>query len=182
MATGEQVVRLAAMGDVHCTKTSQGALQPLFQQMNERADILLLCGDLTDYGLPVQLCPVEETIWSKAFVMERERYDGADIAHLLHAYGERLDWHRLLNRFDSHWRILLSPLVLFGFIYPDERGCIPAFVMETLLDRRRSEAQPPLTAGRLCQGTLLSRAQYPIDLECWGYEDARLPLKERAGL
>ncbi len=34
-------------------------------------------------GLAVQLCPVEETIWSKAFVMERERYDGADVAHIL---------------------------------------------------------------------------------------------------
>jgi Icc-related predicted phosphoesterase len=46
------VVRLAAVGDIHCTKTSQGSLQPLFQQINDRADILLLCGDLTDYGLP----------------------------------------------------------------------------------------------------------------------------------
>jgi Icc-related predicted phosphoesterase len=52
MATEQRVVRLAAVGDVHCTKTSQGALQPLFQQMNDSADILLLCGDLTDYGLP----------------------------------------------------------------------------------------------------------------------------------
>jgi Icc-related predicted phosphoesterase len=52
MATAQEVVRVAAIGDVHCTKTSQGALQPLFQQINERADILLLCGDLTDYGLP----------------------------------------------------------------------------------------------------------------------------------
>ena len=52
MANGQQAVRVAAIGDVHCTKTSQGALQPLFQQINENADILLLCGDLTDYGLP----------------------------------------------------------------------------------------------------------------------------------
>jgi Icc-related predicted phosphoesterase len=52
MANGQQAVRVAAIGDVHCTKTSQGALQPLFQQINESADILLLCGDLTDYGLP----------------------------------------------------------------------------------------------------------------------------------
>jgi Icc-related predicted phosphoesterase len=52
MATAQEVVRVAAIGDVHCTKTAQGALQPLFQQINERADILLLCGDLTDYGLP----------------------------------------------------------------------------------------------------------------------------------
>lgn len=52
MATAQEVVRVAAIGDVHCTKTSQGVLQPLFQQINERADILVLCGDLTDYGLP----------------------------------------------------------------------------------------------------------------------------------
>jgi Icc-related predicted phosphoesterase len=52
MTTEPHVVRVAAVGDVHCTKTSQGALQPLFQQINDSADILLLCGDLTDYGLP----------------------------------------------------------------------------------------------------------------------------------
>jgi Icc-related predicted phosphoesterase len=52
MASGQQAVRVAAIGDVHCTKTSQGVLQPLFQQINESADILLLCGDLTDFGLP----------------------------------------------------------------------------------------------------------------------------------
>jgi Icc-related predicted phosphoesterase len=52
MATEQQVVRVAAIGDVHCTKTSQGALQPLFQQISASADVLVLCGDLTDYGLP----------------------------------------------------------------------------------------------------------------------------------
>ena len=48
----EQIVRVAAVGDVHCKKTSQGELQPFFQQLNNNADVLLLCGDLTDYGLP----------------------------------------------------------------------------------------------------------------------------------
>ena len=45
------VVRVAAVGDLHCTKTSAGAFQPLFAQVAEQADVLLLCGDLTDYGL-----------------------------------------------------------------------------------------------------------------------------------
>jgi Icc-related predicted phosphoesterase len=45
-------VRVAAVGDLHCTKTSQGALQPLFAAASANADVLLLCGDLTDYGLP----------------------------------------------------------------------------------------------------------------------------------
>ena len=114
--------------------------------------------------------------------MERERYDGADIAHLLRACAERLDWSRLLERFDSHWRVLLSHLVLFGFVYPYERGRIPPFVMDTLLGRLQGEAQPPPAAGRLCQGTLLSRVQYATDLDRWGYEDVRLlPRKEKTG-
>jgi Icc-related predicted phosphoesterase len=45
-------IRVAAVGDLHCTKTSQGALQPLFAAASASADVLLLCGDLTDYGLP----------------------------------------------------------------------------------------------------------------------------------
>jgi Icc-related predicted phosphoesterase len=44
-------MRLAAVGDLHVKKTSQGQLQPLLASVNERADVLLLCGDLTDYGL-----------------------------------------------------------------------------------------------------------------------------------
>jgi len=46
------VVRIAAVGDIHCAKTSQGSLQPLFTRMAEAADVILLAGDLTDYGLP----------------------------------------------------------------------------------------------------------------------------------
>jgi len=50
--TDKQVVRLAAVGDLHVKKTSQGLLQPLLAPVNDRADMLILCGDLTDYGLP----------------------------------------------------------------------------------------------------------------------------------
>jgi Icc-related predicted phosphoesterase len=45
-------MRLAAVGDLHCSRTSQGALAPVFAAMAESADALVLCGDLTDYGLP----------------------------------------------------------------------------------------------------------------------------------
>lgn len=50
LQTGE--VRIAAMADIHYGRDSEGLLQPLFSQMREMADVLLLCGDLTDYGLP----------------------------------------------------------------------------------------------------------------------------------
>lgn len=52
MATSSGVVRVAAMSDVHYGKGSAGALQGVFQQVAQEADVLVLCGDLTDYGLP----------------------------------------------------------------------------------------------------------------------------------
>jgi putative nucleotidyltransferase-like protein len=122
----------------------------------------------------VLLCPAEEIIWQKAYVAERERYDGADIAHLLRARAEQLDWPRLLHRFGEHWRILLSHLILFGFVYPAERHRIPASVMRELLDRLDADLKAPSPAAQVCQGTLLSRAQYLIDVGRWGYQDARL--------
>src|SRR5215216_1017248 len=51
MAMAGDVVRLAALSDLHYSKSSQGSFQPLFAQIAESADVLLLCGDLTDYGL-----------------------------------------------------------------------------------------------------------------------------------
>lgn len=125
-------------------------------------------------GVPVQLCPAEEMIWSKGFIMERERYDGADIAHLLRARADQLGWPRLLRRFGPHWRVLLSHLVLFGFIYPCERDRIPRRVVDALLQRLQKDLAQPAPPEPLCGGTLLSRAQYLVDVDTWGYRDARL--------
>jgi Icc-related predicted phosphoesterase len=47
-----RTLRIAAVGDLHCTKTSQGKLAPIFAHAAARADVLLLAGDLTDYGHP----------------------------------------------------------------------------------------------------------------------------------
>ena len=50
LTAGGDVVRLAALADIHYSKSSQGSFQPLFNQIAESADVLVLCGDLTDYG------------------------------------------------------------------------------------------------------------------------------------
>jgi hypothetical protein len=131
--------------------------------------------DMEVLGSSVRICPVEEMIWSKSFVMERERYDGADIAHLLRAQGDHLDWQHLVARFGRHWRVLLNHLVLFGFIYPSEQTKVPESIVLELLDRAAREARSPTTDERICRGTLLSRSQYLVDIDDWGYRDARLP-------
>src|SRR5438046_7581934 len=110
-------------------------------------------------GLQVKLCAPEEMIWMKAYIMERERFDGADIAHILRRCAAEIDWPHLVLRFGPDWRVLLSHLILFGYIYPSERARIPIAIMEDLITRLRSEAIAP-DAARLCRGTLLSRKQY----------------------
>jgi hypothetical protein len=125
-------------------------------------------------GVPVKLCPAEEMIWSKAFVMERERFDGADVLHLLQARARVLDWNRLLRRFESHWRVLFCHLVLFGYVYPSELAKIPVQVMQILSERLHDEQRALRADDRVCRGTLLSRAQFLVDIERWAYEDARL--------
>ena len=125
-------------------------------------------------GVPVKLCPAEEMIWSKSVIMERERYDGADVAHLLRHCCGLVNWDRLLRRFGSSWRVLLGHLILFGFIYPGERALVPSAIMRELINRLLAELDVPTRDSKLCQGTLLSRAQYLVDIDEWGYEDARL--------
>jgi hypothetical protein len=138
--------------------------------------------DETVLDVPVQIVPAEEMIWQKALIMERERFDGADVAHVLRARAELLDWDRLLQRFGEHWPVLLSHLILFGYIYPEEQAKIPVHVLTTLLRRAERQSAASSSAstsdgdadGPVCHGTVLSRTQYVVDVEQWGYQDARI--------
>lgn len=125
-------------------------------------------------GIDVLLTPAEEMIWSKAFIMERNRYDGGDIAHILRARVSSLDWARLLSRFNRHWRVLFSHVVLFGFIYPEQRLRIPGWFMREMLRRMEQEMQCLPSDRRVCQGTLLSWSQYLFHIDRGEYDDARL--------
>ena len=127
----------------------------------------------TVLGEPAALCAPEDILWMKAYIMERERFDGADVAHLIHSCAERLDWAHLVRSFGSDWRVLLSHLVLFGYIYPSERNRVPSSLMSDLLQRAHEETRTNCP-DRICRGTLLSRAQYLPDVQEGGYRDARV--------
>jgi len=126
-------------------------------------------------GVPVRIANPEDGLLTKAFIMERERYDGADVAHLLHAGAEQIDWPGLIARFGPHWRVLLAHVTLFGYVYPGERHRVPAWVVEELMARLAAETrEPPAADPHVCAGTLLSREQYLHDVEQLGYVDGRL--------
>lgn len=48
--TKNKKTRIAAVGDIHVRETDSGKLKEFFTQVSEKADVLLLCGDLTDTG------------------------------------------------------------------------------------------------------------------------------------
>jgi Icc-related predicted phosphoesterase len=64
MTTESKPLRIAAVADLHCTKHGKGHFHPLFAEASQAADVLLLCGDLTDYGLPEEAHVLAEEIRS----------------------------------------------------------------------------------------------------------------------
>ena len=91
--------------------------------------------------------------------------------HLLHALADRLDWARLCRRFRGQEPVLRAHLMLFAYVFPGDADRVPGWVDGALADAARAHRAP----ADLCRGTLLSRAQYLIDVEQGGYRDARLP-------
>jgi hypothetical protein len=120
----------------------------------------------------VKLSPAEEMIWSKAFVMERERFDGADVLYLFLARGEDLDWHRLREHFREYPLVLFCHLILFLFCFPSEAGRLPNWLWDDLQRELESERSAAGSADRVCRGTVLSREQY-LEALARGFRDVR---------
>ena len=128
----------------------------------------------TVLGLQALVVPAEEMIWQKAFIQERERFDGADIHHLLRCKGQHLDWDHLLKRFgDRHWEVLLVHLITYRYAFPCEKEQVPEAVMRELIRRLEQRESEPPGKDRVCRGTLLSRQQYLHETNVEGYRDAR---------
>lgn len=124
-------------------------------------------------AMPVRVAPPEELIWHRLFVSERHRSDMADIVHLILMRGDELDWERLLDRLGPHWRLLLAQVHLFDFVYPGHRRRIPQWLREDLYDRAFEEIGVEGDPA-VCNGTLLSRFSFAIDVNEWQFRDPRL--------
>lgn len=121
----------------------------------------------------VRVAPPEELIWHRLFINERHRQDMADIVHLILCVGDRLDWDRLLRKTGPHWPLLLSQLLMYGYVYPESGDRVPVRVLEELLERARQDGHRPRSGERITRGTLVSRFSFAIDVNEWGQRDLR---------
>jgi hypothetical protein len=127
--------------------------------------------ETTVLGHSVQLVGPTELVWSKFFIQNRNRYDGADVAHLILRAHERIDWKRLLEHMEVHWEVLLIHLLNFRWIYPSERDRVPEWLMNELLDRLAYQRGLPPPKARICRGRMFSSVDYEIDVREWGFAD-----------
>src|SRR5712692_8868329 len=111
------------------------------------------------------IVPAEEMIWQKGYIQERERFDGADIHHLLRCRGAQLDWRHILDRFGDHWPVLLGHLVTFRFAFPSDKQQVPSWVMKELTGRlSQQEGQRPPADAPCGRGLALLLRQPPGQL------------------
>jgi hypothetical protein len=120
----------------------------------------------------VRVAPPEELLWHRLFVSERHRSDMSDAVHLILCRGQELDWERLLQRAGDQWRLLLAQMHLFDFAYPGHRRKVPRWVRDELMGRAQSEIDEQ-GDPRVCNGTLISRFSFAIDVNEWGMRDVR---------
>src|SRR5256885_4622518 len=90
-------------------------------------------------GVETRVLAPEELVASKIFVAKRERFDGADIAHVIYGTYPSFDWDRELQLVGEDWEMLLWSLLLFRYAYPAQTHYVPARIWRDLL--RRLEKQ-----------------------------------------
>ena len=123
------------------------------------------------YGVEVHITPPTELVWSKLFIQDRYRYDGADVAHVILRKHEAIDWRRLLTYMEAYWEVLLIQLLNFRFVYPSERDLVPRWLLEELFGRLQAQLDLPPPNIKVCRGRLFSPRDYIVDITEWGFAD-----------
>ena len=130
------------------------------------------------FDVEVPLVPPTELVWSKIFVQDRYRYDGADVAHMILKRHEQIDWRRLLSHMEMYWEVLLIAVLNFRFVYPSERDLIPRWLFDELVERLSAQADIPPPHMKVCRGRIFSPRDYQIDISEWGFSEAVGNLEE----
>jgi hypothetical protein len=120
--------------------------------------------------VPTRILAAEELLASKMFVVRRERFDGADIAHIIYATGGQLDWSRIVELAGAHWEMLLWTLVLFNYVYPAHAHYVPIVLWTGLVNRFLFRLMNPDPSARF-RGSLVDENMFAIDVKEWGLDD-----------
>jgi len=119
------------------------------------------------HGVETRVLAPEELVASKIFVAKRERFDGADIAHIIYGTYPKFDWDRELQLVGEHWEMLLWSLLLFRYVYLAQTHCVPARIWKLLLQRLQNAIAKPNPKADF-RGSLVDENMFAIDINEWG--------------
>ena len=129
-------------------------------------------------GVESRIISPEDLIASKLFVTRRERFDGADIAHIIYRTRGGLEWERLLELAGEHWEMLLWALMLFRYVYPAHSDYVPNTLWQDLLSRYLQLVQQK-DPNAPFRGSLVDENMFSIDMKDWGLEDLQSGFRTR---
>ncbi len=132
----------------------------------------------TVHGVKTRVLAAEELLASKLFVTRRERFDGADIAHVIYGTRGKLDWQRILQLAGDNWEMVFWSLVLFRYVYPAQTHFVPMDVWCDLLNRFQNALNHP-DPNAPFRGSLIDDKMFAIDLNEWGLNNLMQDYRER---
>jgi hypothetical protein len=130
------------------------------------------------HDVKTRVLAAEELLASKLFVARRERFDGADVAHIIYGTKGKIDWQRVLQLSGEHWEVLLWALVLFRYAYPAHTNYVPADLWHDLLSRFQDAVSHPNPSVRF-RGSLIDDKVFAIDVNEWGLDNLMQENRER---
>jgi Nucleotidyl transferase of unknown function (DUF2204) len=133
------------------------------------------------FGLSARVLAPEELIASKIFVTRRERFDGADICHVIYGTRGKFEWQRLMNLIGEHWQMLFWCLVLYQYVYPAHTDFVPREIWDELLQRFEIEVKHPNKSLEF-RGSLIDERMFNIDVTEWGMRDIMEEYRRRAAI
>jgi hypothetical protein len=111
-------------------------------------------------------------------VTRRERFDGADIAHVIFGTQGKVDWRRVLDIIGENWEMLFWALVLFRYAYPAQTHFVPQEMWQKLIDRFEQAISRPDPTARF-RGSLIDDKMFAIDVNEWGLANLMEEHRER---
>ncbi|HVI77921.1 MAG TPA: nucleotidyltransferase, partial [Candidatus Acidoferrum sp.] len=130
------------------------------------------------HGVHTRVLAAEELLASKLFVTRRERFDGADIAHVIYGTRGQLDWNRILQLAGENWEMLFWTLILFRYVYPAQTHFVPMNIWCDLLTRFQNILSHP-DPNAPFRGSLIDDKMFAIDLNEWGLGNMMKEYRER---
>src|SRR5207248_4516923 len=108
----------------------------IWAMANQRAQVdegwFVHAGSVIIRGERLPVLPMEEFMWCKLYIMQRDHCDWTDLFNLLYAQGPRINWKRVIYRLQQDTPLLKAILTIYGWLCPKRLQKLPSSLWRML--------------------------------------------------